>query len=96
MTSSPLFVVDRKSVHGKVILRAASEIDGSTTQLLDATTDAIKSASTVVVIDLTDVTFIGSTGLNKLLAATDDCRAREDPASPVDVDLAGATQVQPR
>ncbi|SDK04467.1 anti-anti-sigma factor [Lentzea albidocapillata subsp. violacea] len=78
MTSNPLFVVDREAVDGNLILRAAGEIDGDTIRLLDdAAAKAIESASALVVVDLTDVTFIGSTGLNELLAVTEECRARE-------------------
>lgn len=78
MTSNPLFVVDREVVDDKLILRAAGEIDGDTVRLLDeAAANAIESASALVVVDLTNVTFIGSTGLNELLAATGECRARD-------------------
>ncbi len=69
--SIPLLTVsaDRAGDHETLIL--AGEIDLSTTHLLvDAIDQAIASGAQVVVLDFAAVTFVNSTGLGTMVAAT--------------------------
>lgn len=78
MTSSPLLVIDEEIADDEVVLQVSGEIDDSTVQLLeDAAAKAIKRTSELVVVDLTEVRFLGSTGLNRLLALTSECRVHD-------------------
>lgn len=60
--------IEQQDVNGGSVLHLAGEIDLSTTDILaDALAQA--DAATIVVADLTGVTFLDSTGINTLLRA---------------------------
>lgn len=69
--SSPLLTVTATQVDASGVLALAGEIDLSTSHLLvDAIDAAIESGSTTVVLDFAEVTFVNSTGLGAMVAAT--------------------------
>jgi anti-sigma B factor antagonist len=71
---SAWYQVDRKG--GCAVVRAGGEIDASTVSALDgAITEAAGLASRVV-IDLTQVTFVDSSGLGALIVARKSARER--------------------
>lgn len=64
------------------VVRAVGEVDMTTApKLLDAVLAACASAdqSTPVVVDLTAVSFFGSSGINVLVQAERQCQARQTP-----------------
>lgn len=73
-----LFKASRESVGGCEVIRAVGEVDLSTTSELQAQFDALPESSKVVVVDLSQVTFLDSTGLNALVSAQKRLRMRSD------------------
>ncbi|GAA2998121.1 STAS domain-containing protein [Actinokineospora diospyrosa] len=72
---STLFTVSVEQEPDRTTLHASGEIDmGTVSTLADALDTAQESGSAVVVVDLTEVTFLASAGLAALVAA--DQRAR--------------------
>lgn len=62
------FQVAIENYKGKGVLRAQGEIDLATVELLDtAVSDALKDGLNEVVIDMTKVSFMDSTGIRSLL-----------------------------
>ena len=59
------------------VLHVVGEIDTLTAPLLRAQLDAHVSRTPLLVLDLTDVTFLGSAGLAVLVAAKDDAESRD-------------------
>ncbi|MBX3284900.1 MAG: STAS domain-containing protein [Acidimicrobiales bacterium] len=69
--STPLLTVTATQVDASGVLALAGEIDLSTSHLLvDAIDAAIEAGSTTVVLDFGEVTFVNSTGLGAMVAAT--------------------------
>ncbi len=69
--SMPLLTVTTSQVDSSGILALAGEIDLSTSHLLvDAIDAAIEAGATTVVLDFGEVTFVNSTGLGAMVAAT--------------------------
>jgi anti-anti-sigma factor len=66
--NSMAFQVAVEKYKGKGLLRAQGEIDLATVELLDtAVSDALKDGLNEVVIDMTKVSFMDSTGIRSLL-----------------------------
>ena len=59
------------------VLHVVGEIDTLTAPLLRAQLDTQVSRTPLLVLDLTDVSFLGSAGLAVLVAAKDDAESRE-------------------
>ncbi len=69
--SMPLLTVTATNDQGTGRLALVGEIDLSTSHLLvDAIDAAIESGATTVVLDFGEVTFVNSTGLGAMVAAT--------------------------
>jgi len=64
-----------ESAHDATIVRVVGEVDLSTrADFADAMAEAMTTTAPLIVIDLTEVTFIGSTGLQLLIEAHDNAR----------------------
>lgn len=76
MDSTELLAVDLELRPAAAIVRAKGELDSSTADRfvhqLDAALDEARQASGVVIVDLQDLTYFGSAGLNAVL----DCHRR--------------------
>ncbi|GAA3029431.1 STAS domain-containing protein [Actinokineospora globicatena] len=73
---STLFTVSIERTHDHTVLHARGEIDmGTAPTLTDALRTAQEPAPPVVVVDLTDVTFLASAGLAVLVKATQRAQA---------------------
>lgn len=60
------------------VLHVVGELDTLTAPLLQARLQEQQAAARAVVLDLTDVTFLGSAGLAVLVGAKDDAAARDN------------------
>lgn len=76
LAMSELMTLDVSAESGRNVMRVKGEIDLSTAPVLEARLDELEDAGTVV-LDLSDVTFIDSTGLRVILAADSRRRERE-------------------
>lgn len=68
------YQVDRMGGCG--VVRAGGEVDASTVQALDGAVTEAASVNSHVVIDLSEVTFVDSSGLGALIVARKSARAR--------------------
>jgi len=77
MTHEAPFEVAESEQRGVPVLCVRGEIDVATSpELRDVLTDLITPGPELVIVDLTEVTFIDSTGLGVLVGAVGDMRAR--------------------
>jgi anti-sigma B factor antagonist len=75
MAISNLLQVTAEPLEGGIMVRAAGEIDVATVDLLRRQLDTAREESASVLLDLSGVTFIDSTGLQLLLDASLDSAA---------------------
>jgi len=76
MTSDAVFEVSDSEQPGVLVLNARGEIDVATSpELHGLLGEVIGEAPQLVIVDLTEVTFIDSTGLGVLVGAVRDVRA---------------------
>jgi anti-sigma B factor antagonist len=70
MPAANLFHVTTEPLEDAIVLRATGEIDMSTVDVLRGELDTARGEATTVLLDLSGVTFMDSTGLHLLLDAS--------------------------
>jgi anti-sigma B factor antagonist len=75
MTEAELDITVRKTSGGSAVVDVAGEIDVYTSPVLqEKLVEVLRDGSSNIVLDLSDVTFLDSTGLGVLITALKRCR----------------------
>jgi anti-sigma B factor antagonist len=76
MTAAELDITVHKASEGNAVVAVGGEIDVYTSpSLQERLVDVLKDGSSSIVLDLSDVTFLDSTGLGVLITALKRCRS---------------------